>query len=77
MFGDDLDPTVTTPRVGFGTTFGRASEGVYASCKEGFRGLAVIADCADGLERKERESPATVFEDRKRPTLDWLYCRYS
>ena len=72
MFGDDPDTTVATVRVGFGTTFGRAREGVDAPCKEGFRGLAVIADCADGLERKERESPATVFEDRKRPTYDRL-----
>ena len=24
MLGDDLDPTVTTNRVGYGTTFGRA-----------------------------------------------------
>ena len=72
MFGDDLNTMVATVRVGFGTTFGRAREGVDAPCKEGFRGLAVIADCADGLERKERESLATVFEDRKRPTCAWL-----
>ena len=28
MFGDDSDPSVTTARVGFGTGFGRAREGV-------------------------------------------------
>ena len=41
MFGDDPDPTVTTVRVGFGTTFGRALEGFDALCKEGFWGLTV------------------------------------
>ena len=32
----------------------------------------------DGLRREERErGPASVLGDRKRPTLDRLYCRYS
>ena len=51
MFGDDLSPTVTTSQVGFGTTFGRAREGVDALCKEGFQGLAVDS----GLCRWSRE----------------------
>ena len=34
MFGDDPDPMVTTARVGFGTTAGRA-RGVEALCREG------------------------------------------
>ena len=38
MFGDDSDPTVTTERVGFGTTFGRAHEGV-CGCAERLGGL--------------------------------------
>mgnify|MGYP005848800727 CR=1 FL=1 len=34
MFGDDSDPTVTTERVGFGTTFGRTHEGGLWLCRE-------------------------------------------
>ena len=37
MFGDDLDTTVTTVRVGSGTTLGRA-RGADALCKEGVSG---------------------------------------
>ena len=35
MFGDDLDPTVTTVRVGFGEVFGRTPEGGRWLCREG------------------------------------------
>ena len=38
MFGDDSDPTVMTERVGFGTTFGHAHEGV-CGCAERLGGL--------------------------------------
>ena len=43
MFGDDPDIAVTTVRVGFGTTFGRA-RGVRFTVQRGFRGLAVATD---------------------------------
>ena len=50
MFGDDPDPTVTTARVGFRTTFGRV-RGVWQKAME-TRGF-------DGL-RKEREESGPV-----------------
>ena len=34
MFGDDTNPTVTTNRFGYGTTFGRARRGGWL-CREG------------------------------------------
>ena len=37
MLGDDPEPTITTNRVGYGTTFGRAG-GDYALRKEGLDG---------------------------------------
>ena len=37
MLGDDPDPTITTNRVGYGTTFGCAG-GDYALRKEGLDG---------------------------------------
>ena len=45
--------------------------------KRGFGAWRMVVGCVDGLGRKERESPATVFGDQKRQTLDRLYCRYS
>ena len=41
MFGDDPNPTVTTVRVGFGTTFGHAREEVRGLTRELRLGLAV------------------------------------
>ena len=51
MFGDDPDPTVTTVRVGFGTTFGRAREEGRGLTREVRLGLAV----GSGLCRRSRE----------------------
>ena len=44
MFGDDPDPTLMTERVGFGTGFGRAQEGV----------LCIVQRGSDGRTTKER-----------------------
>ena len=44
MFGADLNPTVTTERVGFGSGFGRAREGV----------LCIVQRVSDGRTTKER-----------------------
>ena len=44
MFGDDPDPMVMTERVGFGTGFGRAREGV----------LCIVQRGSDGRTTKER-----------------------
>ena len=67
MFGDDPDPMVTTVRVGFGTTFGRAREGVDAPCKEGFRGLAVDSGLCRKLQAEKREErrPGDCFRRPK------------
>ena len=51
MFGDDLDTTVTTVRVGFGTTFGRAREEGRGLMREVRLGLVV----GSGLCRRSRE----------------------
>ena len=39
MLGDDLNATVMTERVGFGTGFGRAREGVLCIVQRGSTGL--------------------------------------
>ena len=56
MFGDDLDPTVTTARVGFGGGFGHACE----------RGGSVAAGGLCRMpraEKREKQSdPVTVSE---------------
>ena len=44
MLGDDLNATVMTERVGFGTGFGRAREGV----------LCIVQRGSDGRTTKER-----------------------
>ena len=41
MFGDDPDPSVTTARVGSGTTFGRVRDEVRGLTREVRLGLAV------------------------------------
>ena len=65
MFGDDPDPTVTTVRVGFGTTFGHALKGFDAQCKEGFRGLTVGSRLCR-WSREEREGkPGNRFRRPK------------
>ena len=64
MFGDVPDPTVMITRVGFGTV-----SSTHA------RGRLELVGCAEGLELREEKrerGPATVSEDRKRPTLDRL-----
>ena len=58
MFGDDPNPTVTTNRVGYGTTFGRAG-GDYALRKEGLDGHG-----QEGSEKYDR--PETVNESKGR-----------
>ena len=79
MFGDDPGTIVMTPLVG---------SGQLSDAREGGCGLTrgVRLDLAVGSElcrrsraerREERESPTTVFGDRKRPMLDRLYCRYN
>ena len=50
MFGDDPDPTVTTARVGSGTTFGRAREEGRGLTREVRLDLAV----GSGLCRRSR-----------------------
>ena len=49
--------------------------------EDGLGGLPVgIVHCVEGRwsKRKEEEcSPMAVSGDRKRPTIDRLYCRYS
>ena len=79
MFGDDPDPTVTTARVGFGTAFRRAREEGRGVTREVRLDLVVgSGPCRKPwAERREERDPATVFGDRKRPTFDPLYCRYS
>ena len=78
MFGDDPDPMVTTVRVGFGTTFGRAREEGRGLTREVSLDLAVCSGLCRRSRAERREGgPATVSGDRKRPTLDRLYCRYS
>ena len=89
MFGDDPDPTVTTVRVGSGTTFGCA-RGVDALCKEGVGGLArgkLITRLVTERSTKERGLMAQKKEKRDARQqfpetenvrrLDRLYCRYS
>ena len=72
MFGDDPDPTVTTARVGFGTTFGRARGEVRGLTRE----VSLVLAVGSGLckkpwaERREERDPATISGDRKCPTLD-------
>ena len=51
MFGDDLDTTVATVRVGSGTAFGRAREEGHRPTGEVRLGLAV----GSGLCRRSRE----------------------
>ena len=78
MFGDDPDPTVTIVRIGSGTAFGRAREEVRCTVQRGVgMGLGGLWRAGWAEMRGEECSPATVSGDRKRPTLDRLYCRYS
>ena len=80
MFGDDPDTTMATVRVGFGTTFGCAREEGRGLMREVKLGLTVSGNGLCGkpwAERREERDPATVFGDRKRPTLDRLYYCYS
>ena len=67
MIGDVLSPMVTTAQVRFGTTFGRAREGVDALCKEGFRGLAVESGLCRKLwaERREERETRRLFPETK------------
>ena len=80
MFGDYPDTTVMTARVGSGTIFGRARDEGRGLTREVRLDLAVVSGLcrwSRAERREERENPTTVFGDRKRPTLDRLYCRYS
>ena len=72
----DPDPTVTTVRVGSETASDTREGSMH--CAERVRlGLGGLWRRA-WAERKEGEcSPVTVSGDRKRPTFDRLYCRYS
>ena len=65
MLGDDPDPMVMPARVGFGTAFGRAREGVDALCKEGFQGLAVDSGLCRKLwaERREERETRRLFPE--------------
>ena len=87
MFGDDPDTTVATVRVGSGTISDAHVRGSM-HCAERVSDRAVASDNSgskegkeDGLgglwrdcegEKGEREGPASVSGDRKRPTLDRL-----
>ena len=79
MFGDVPDTTVTTAQVGSGTAFGRAREEGRGVTREVRLDLAVGSGLCrkPWAERREERDPATVFGDRKRPTLDRLYYCYS
>ena len=72
MFGDDPDPSVTTARVGFGTTFGRAREEGHGLTRKVRLDLAVGSGLCKRLglrEEKRERGPATVSGDRKRPMI--------
>ena len=64
MFGDDPDPTVTTVRVGSGTTFGRAREEGCGLTREV---RLELVGCAEGLEVREEkgERPGNCFRRPK------------
>lgn len=73
MFGDDLDTTVATVRVGSGTAFGRAREEVRCTAQRGVgMGLGGLWRAGSAETRGEECSPATVSGDQKCPTLDRL-----
>ena len=79
MLGDDLDPTVTTARVGSGTIFGRAREEGRVLTREVRLDLAVDSELcrwSRAERREDREAQRLFSGDRKRPMLDQLYCRY-
>ena len=65
MFGDDSDTTVTTVRVGSGTTLGRA-RGADALCKEGgFGAWGVGSGLCKKLwaERREEREARQQFSE--------------
>ena len=74
MFGDDLDTTMMTARVGSGTIFGCTREEGCGLTREVRLDLAVGSGLCGSpqAERREERGPATVPGDRKRPTLDRL-----
>ena len=92
MFGDDPDTAVMTVWVGSGTISDahvrgsmhcakRVSDHAVASDNSGSEegkehGLGGLWRDCEG-EKREREGPTSVSGDRKRPTLDRLYYRYS
>ena len=73
MFGDHLNPTVTTARVGSGTAFGRARE-------EG-RGLTrevrlCLADCEERVGLRE-EGRDAARHDFRRPKMSDVLTGYN
>ena len=65
MVGDDPDPTVMTARVGSGTAFRRAHEESRGLTGEARLGLSVGSGLCRWSREEKRESPTTVFGDRK------------
>ena len=65
MFGDDPDTTVTTVRVGSGTTFGRAREEVRGLTRELQLGLAVGSELCrrSRAERREEREARRLFPE--------------
>ena len=59
MFGDDLDPVVTTLRVGFKTAFGRAREEVRGLTREPRLGLTVGSGLCRSPQAERREERET------------------
>ena len=78
MFGDDPDPTATTARVGSG----EVPDARVRDSKHYAERVSGSGGCQQTVqklwaERREERGLVTVTGDRKRPTLDQLYCRYS
>ena len=65
MFGDDPDTTVTTVRVGSGTTFGRTREGVCGLTREVRLDLAVGSELCrrSRAERREERKARRLFPE--------------
>ena len=65
MFGDDSDPTVTTERVGFRTTFGRAREEGGGLTREVRLDLAVGSELCrrSRAERREEREARRLFPE--------------
>ena len=69
MFGDDPDTTVTTARIGSGTTFGRAREEVCGLTREPRLGLVVGSGlCRRSQAERREERPGDCF--RRLKTFD-------